>query len=222
MCMFPLIWVGTLYGDTIQSDQTQRFGLHGMLLFSDGNSLYASHLPMFHKPHDVQLILRFELKDSAKQKELVDALSIGNRYWTLAPEKFDLNLLAINSKDGIWYFKADLYKDHFERNGLLMFSEQTIVVKEVLLRNQLNPELPEQTIFNRLTPTDAKRQFFVRLIQGKPGIDQIFWMRSPTKLPNQFSLNTASHTLDLQSIASELGIKPKTINLYYEEQGDLR
>ena len=62
-----------------------RHGLHGMLLFSDGDGLYASHLPMFHAPHDVQLIFRFTLADKKIESELVKALDANKPYWTLAP-----------------------------------------------------------------------------------------------------------------------------------------
>ena len=62
-----------------------RHGLHGMLLFSDGDALYASHLPMFHAPHDVQLIFRFTLADKKIESELVKALDANKPYWTLAP-----------------------------------------------------------------------------------------------------------------------------------------
>ena len=37
---------------------------HGMLLFGN-ETVYASHLPMFHSPHDYQLILELDLEGVA-------------------------------------------------------------------------------------------------------------------------------------------------------------
>ena len=34
-------------------------GGHGMAVFGGREGLYASHLPMFHTPHDSQILLRF-------------------------------------------------------------------------------------------------------------------------------------------------------------------
>ena len=40
-------------------------GGHGMAVFGGRVGLYASHLPMFHTPHDSQIVLRFRLADTA-------------------------------------------------------------------------------------------------------------------------------------------------------------
>jgi hypothetical protein len=34
-----------------------RMGVHGMVLFGSGPRLYASHIPMFHRPHDRQVVI---------------------------------------------------------------------------------------------------------------------------------------------------------------------
>ncbi len=51
-------------------DEPARMGLHGMLLFGGLEGLYASHLPMFHTPHDVQLLLRIRLQDAALNQQI--------------------------------------------------------------------------------------------------------------------------------------------------------
>ncbi|WP_373990514.1 hypothetical protein [Duganella sp. BuS-21] len=40
-------------------------GEHGMVLFGGKKGLYASHLPMFHAPHDYQVILQLHVADAA-------------------------------------------------------------------------------------------------------------------------------------------------------------
>ncbi len=100
------------------SAQQARFGLHGMLLFTDGVQLFASHLPMFHAPHDVQVVLKVSLADAFMQRRLIDMLwQAPSSYWTLEPEKFDLNRLAPDALQPLNEFQAALYQGHFERGG---------------------------------------------------------------------------------------------------------
>lgn len=97
-----------------------RFGLHGMLLFSDGVHLFASHLPMFHAPHDVQVVLRIEFADKHQQHALISELTKAPTvYWTLEPELFDLNRFSELHPLPLHEFKAKLYQGHFERGGRL-------------------------------------------------------------------------------------------------------
>jgi hypothetical protein len=39
------------------------YGVHGMALFGGKDALFASHLPMFHAPHNQQVILQIEIHD---------------------------------------------------------------------------------------------------------------------------------------------------------------
>ena len=41
-------------------------GVHGMALFGGKDGRYAAHLPMFHAPHDYQVLLPIRLADKAK------------------------------------------------------------------------------------------------------------------------------------------------------------
>ena len=213
-------WVNPLFAKTISSEA--RHGMHGMLLFSDGEALYASHLPMFHAPHDVQLIIRFELGDNTVGSQLIKALDVGKPYWTLAPERFDLNRIGSSSQHGLWLFSADLYAGHFERKGKLTFASQAVLVKKVLIKNVLKTNKSNLTEFIRLTPDRAKRHFYARIIQGKPGVDQLFWLESKQTLPKQISIKTNKLTIETSDLAAKLGVSSENVHLYYQELGDLR
>lgn len=114
------------------SAQQARFGLHGMLLFTDGVQLFASHLPMFHATHDVQVVLKVSLADEVMQRRLVDMLwQAPSRYWTLEPELFDLNRLAPAAQQPLRQFQATLYQGHFERGGAKQ-AKTGIQVEQVL------------------------------------------------------------------------------------------
>lgn len=202
--------------------ETGRHGMHGMVLFSDGSALYASHLPMFHPPHDVQLILRIKLQNKQVESALVKVLSSQKDYWTLAPERFDLNFISENSKSGITRFKADLYRGHFERGGEKMFSQQMIVITKIVLKRVLTKAPVTNAQFIKISPSDAPYQFYVRIINGQPGIDQIFWLENSKHLPEQLSINTSSLLFDIKMLTDKLGIAQHDIQLYYQEMADLR
>src|SRR4030095_17245252 len=50
---------------------TDRPSVHGMLIFGT-EKIYASHLPLFHAPHNYQIILELELDSSSKHKFIED------------------------------------------------------------------------------------------------------------------------------------------------------
>ena len=87
---------------------------HGMLLF--GNKVtYASHLPMFHKPHNYQLIMKLSLSEAEGGSALTayqQEKDSGETFFTIMPEAMDLTKVIDKSKTS---FQALLFKGHFER-----------------------------------------------------------------------------------------------------------
>lgn len=73
--------------------QAVGYGSHGMAVFGGRDGLYASHLPMFHAPHDAQVLLRFRLADASVDASLRARLALRPQLWTLDPESFDLHRL---------------------------------------------------------------------------------------------------------------------------------
>jgi hypothetical protein len=93
------------------------WGLHGMLLFGGADGLWASHLPMFHPPHDRQVVLRIVFDDAALEARLRRELGARPAVWTLVPEKFELERLAPGAAQPLTSFRADVVEGHFERGG---------------------------------------------------------------------------------------------------------
>jgi hypothetical protein len=149
---------------------------HGMLLFGDQIS-YASHLPMFHKPHDYQLILQIKLKSwtrfdvvGAYEKQKASSESL----FTLVPEKMDLTLLLSGQKKS---FRADLFAGHFEKGGSSLGSVEVIIEKIIFSKklNPLEPEItPEYVIFG-----EGSEVYAAHIIKGKPSVDEILKLHSP-------------------------------------------
>ncbi|MBI3346280.1 MAG: hypothetical protein HY020_03595, partial [Burkholderiales bacterium] len=113
-------------------------GGHGMAVFGGREGLYASHLPMFHTPHDSQILLRFHLADAAADRALRDKLARAPKLWTFDPETFDLLRFAPGHARPLREFKARFFEGHFERGGRPQAGEQRVVVDEVLLFRRLS------------------------------------------------------------------------------------
>lgn len=153
-----------------------RFGLHGMVLFTDGINLLASHLPMFHAPHDVQVVLRIHLADATMHQRLVDKLwQSPSDYWTLEPELFDLNLLAPTHQQPLKRFHASLYQGHFERGGQKQ-SESLVEVEQVLWFSPLRATEPQPSQF-RLISLQAQSCVYAYHIGKQPSFDQILLVK---------------------------------------------
>lgn len=174
-----LLLSGLAQAQPITQQATQkppRFGLHGMVLFTDGVNLLASHLPMFHAPHDVQAVLRIHLADATMQQRLVDRLwQTPNDYWTLEPELFDLNLLAPTQQQPLKQFRAALYQGHFERGGQKQ-SESLIEIDQVLWFSPLSATEPQPSQF-RLISMQSQSCVYAYHIGKQPSFDQILLVK---------------------------------------------
>ncbi len=63
---------------------------HGMLIFGK-EQIYASHLPLFHTPHNYQIIIELQLDNLSKEKFLKDQLQHPEfTTYTIEPERFVL------------------------------------------------------------------------------------------------------------------------------------
>ncbi|GLP95176.1 hypothetical protein [Paraferrimonas sedimenticola] len=191
---------------------SQRMGMHGMLLFSDGQQLLASHLPMFHKPHDMQLVLRLSLQNSTLQQALITEIAADAGIWTLAPEVFDLTALGQGDS-----FHGDLYQGHFERGGKKRHTQQQVTVERVILRNVLSEESVEAGEFRLLNHGPVS--YYALFIQGRPGTDRVLKVQHQGQLPKHF--RAAIDSTDAQ-LAELLGLSDGQLTTHYLETGDLQ
>jgi hypothetical protein len=111
--------------------------VHGMLLFGK-DTTYASHLPMFHKPHDYQAIFKLELAkdDSDKGFERYNFEKEKSDFFTIEPEVMDLTDLIKGRKK---QFRTKVYLGHFERGGKLL-GHVKAHLKSVVIHTKLNAD----------------------------------------------------------------------------------
>lgn len=154
-------------------------GSHGMAVFGGREGLYASHLPMFHAPHDSQVVLRFRLANVAADRALRETLALAPRLWTLDPEPFDLLRLQPGHAQPLADFKARFFAGHFERGGQVQPGEQRVVVDEVLLFRRLSPS-PREAATGRYRLIGRGAEWFaLKIIDRRPDFDHILRLDAP-------------------------------------------
>lgn len=141
-------------------------GIHGMVLFTQGSSIYASHLPRYQNPHNVQLLYKLDNNDLAVLQTVRDSQHI-----TIKPKAFNLQRLMRGEKMNIL---ADLYAGHFERDGMLVYEDIPLSFdKQLYVRT-----------FDDIKPSSTKQEYdvvslrqnykiYIHRIQQAPSFDHI-------------------------------------------------
>ncbi len=167
-------------------------GVHGMALFGGRDGLFASHLPMFHVPHDYQVILQIQASDASIDAAVRSDLERNPSLWTIEPEVFDIAL--INAKiTPLRRFKATLYRGHFERGGKAVHSQVEIQINSVLRFQKLDARLRKSSSINYQLVQSGQNAFLVKLIQQRPDFDQIIRLKLLDSKPS------ATHQIALQA-----------------------
>mgnify|MGYP001618002532 CR=1 FL=1 len=172
------VLITTLLLAAATAAKADSLSTHGMFIFGD-KVTYASHLPMFHGPHNYQLILKVGCAGVAISKavESYKALKFeGHSVFTIAPELMDLTDVMSGLKT---QFSAKLYQGHFEKGGKELGSV-VVNVQKIVLSTTLNPNSQEQNKY--FVFGEGDEYFGVHLIQGKPSYDTIVKLSKPYSL----------------------------------------
>lgn len=141
-------------------------GTHGMVLVTKGSSIYASHLPRYKKPKNVQLLYKLENKSLAVLQTVRDSQLI-----TIKSKPFNLQRLIRGEKMTI---QVDLYQGHFERDGMLIYENIPLSFgKQLYVRT-----------FDDIKPSSKKQEYdvislrknhkiYIHKIQQAPSFDHL-------------------------------------------------
>ncbi|NML63221.1 hypothetical protein HHL21_19455 [Massilia sp. RP-1-19] len=180
MKRLTLILAGALLtGGAAAAQPGPTFGSHGMALFGGKDALYASHLPMFHAPHDYQVVLQVHVADPKLDAALRQRLDGKTALWTIDPEKFELDRLAPNAAAPVREFKADLVDGHFERGGKTQYAGATVVVDKVLVFRKLSADAAKRDSARYVQLGSGKQRYLVKEIDSRPDFDHIVAITSP-------------------------------------------
>jgi hypothetical protein len=201
------------------------YGEHGMVLFGGKEGLYASHLPMFHAPHNYQVVLQIHLADAALDAALKRRLDGKTTLWTVAPEKFDLDRLAPDAPAPLRHFKADLVLGHFEQGGKIQMRNANVVIDKVLLFNLLSSVNKVADIATYVQVGNGEQRFLIKEIDSRPDLDHIVSYRAASHAPYA-PVTIAKHGLaepDAKALAAALQAAPSAIRgTVYFYTDDLR
>jgi hypothetical protein len=182
---------------------------HGMLIFGTEKT-YASHLPMFHAPHNYQIILELEL-DPATKKLFIADQEKNPEYttYTIEPEKFVLPEMMQNPKS----FKANLYRGHFERGGIKIAADIHVTIKKIIYYTKFKTDEARAVKTNFIVFGNPKEQFIAHQITNKPDFDQIIQVKTTTNFMfenKKYELATLNKTEN-----SPLGVSGNQIEADY-------
>jgi len=192
-------------------------GGHGMAVFGGRQGLYASHLPMFHAPHDSQVVLRFHLADVAADQALRETLAREPRLWTFDPERFDLLRFAPGHARPLREFRARFFEGHFERGGRPQPADQRVVVDEVLWFRRLDAT-PREAAVGRYRLIGRRGEWFAfKAIDRRPDFDHIVRLQSPAVMGD---VEVALQGVDRPDV--QKAFRARAITEIYFETDDLR
>lgn len=150
------------------SHQMDRPSVHGMAVVGT-QKVYLSHLPMFHSPHDYQVLLEVSLDSSSQKAYLKAKGSAPSELFTIVPEVFVLPEMIANPKP----FKAALYQGHFERGGSVVVDEATVTITKVIYFNKFSPTESKHAEARFILFGNKDEQFLAHQITVKPDFDQL-------------------------------------------------
>jgi hypothetical protein len=123
----------------------ERPAVHGMLMVGEARVL-LSHLPMFHAPHDQQIILEASLSAPGfdpQKKYVDDRNATQTKIYTWVPKPFVLSdLLA--SRPAPPTMVGIIFRGHFERGGVAITADNVEArVERILYSRRLVPSDPD-------------------------------------------------------------------------------
>ncbi len=152
-----------------EADAVDNPAIHGMLVVGR-NALYLSHLPMFHAPHDYQVIFEAEASPELR-KAYQDDLKLHpeQRLYTLEPqEKFVLPEMVQAPRP----FAAKIYRGHFERGGTALETGK-IEIKKIIFYKQFDGSAIKPKVASYLFFGRGSDLFLAHLITATPDFDQV-------------------------------------------------
>ncbi|MBI2381301.1 MAG: hypothetical protein HYV16_11170 [Gammaproteobacteria bacterium] len=217
--LFPLISALFLGTPPAQAESPAYLGLHGMALFGGAEHVFASHLPMFHAPHDIQAVVELRLADARRDRELRAELAASSGLWTLVPEPFVLTRLAPGATEPLASLRADLYEGHFERGGRLRRRGVLVRILAVPMYRPLKPG--DRGTLHYLRLGKGRDSFLVAEIGGRPGFDQI--LHAPGLAPERTGLELGPARASCPELAElRKALGDQALGEIYCETGDLR
>ncbi|MFZ6798389.1 hypothetical protein [Undibacterium sp. Di24W] len=208
---------------TSSMTKSMSFGKHGMVVFGGLEGLYASHMPMFHVPHDYQVLIRFHVVDPKVDQQLRQRLSRKPTLWSLDPEDFELSRLGPEHPQALQQFTAVFFEGHFERDGKARYAKQIVVIDEVLMFRQLSMQERNHTDGHYRVIGHGHERFLIKEIDRRPDFDVIIALGKKAKRLQSKVLVLPSDKMNIPSaLLSLFAEQSGQVRVLYFETGDLQ
>src|SRR5690242_5121217 len=162
-------------------EHSDTVGLHGMLLFGR-DVTYLSHLPMFDRPHNYQVLLAVKFNDSAATALASDRRSNARSLYTFVPEPFPIDELAQTpgeQKAERTEIAGRIVGGHFEHGGVTIADNAIAHIDQILVFSELDPTAtPDQN--RKLTYLcfgSPAELFLAHEITARPNFDHVLTAR---------------------------------------------
>jgi len=166
------------HGKDGKQDEQPTMGLHGMLLFGE-QALYLSHLPMFERPHNFQVLLEVGFDDAVLEALRADR-EAGGELHTFEPEKFPISELDDrNGAPARTSIAGTVFHGHFERGGKPIIRDVTAQVRNVVYFSELDIQATHNSDrdLHYLCFGRAGQLYLAHQITASPDFDQVLTAR---------------------------------------------
>jgi hypothetical protein len=141
-------------------------GVHGMVVFGAGDHVFVSHIPMFHPPHDMQIIAEVSWAEGPRD--------FNQHLYTFEPRPFSLDAFV---RGDVTAIEGTLYEGNFESGGRPLGPAHARVVRIVHV-HALDAAAPSASTRSADSPRymtfgEGEGATLVRVIDGPPGVDEI-------------------------------------------------
>lgn len=157
-----------------------RMGVHGMVMFGE-KSLFLSHIPMFHAPHDQQLIVEAAVDPGSTG---VPA-SFSDGLYTFAPQPFSLDDLRTGALKQI---RGDIHAGNFEDGGRKIAGGVALSIVRVVFARGLHDADPQPARLGYLALGSGDDAYVIHRIAGAPSFDQLARARFDGAAPSDDAL----------------------------------
>ncbi len=154
---------------------------HGMVIIGE-QTVYLSHLPMFMRPHDFQVLLHasFGAADTTYREDRAEHAE--TRLYTFAPERFvlpDLFPGPGGEAPKRTSFRGTLVRNHFEQPpahpepAVEVASDVVVKVLDVVHQHRFDPDAPPLEHLTYLLFGKGRERFLAHLVTRPPDFDHL-------------------------------------------------
>jgi hypothetical protein len=151
--------------------------LHGMNVFGD-KTTYASHMPIYHFPHNYQVIYQIKLVDSPNVPTLFEyqaSKSSGVKIFSVKPEPLDLTRIISGE---LKEFKGELYTGNFFEDSAKDLGPITVKIQKLIFSKKLD-QTEQELDFQYVLFGQNGEYYAAHVIKGVPAFDQIVSIEQP-------------------------------------------